>query len=224
MGRLQNQGETMALLPILTYPDSRLREVSTSVEVFDSGLEGFVSDMLETMKNANGIGLAAPQVGVLKRILVIDIVRPQSPEDEAEAEDLTPLEKKIQFPLILINPVVKKGEGKTTYEEGCLSVPGYYEEVQRFNLVDVEAQNLRGEKFSFTTDGLLSICIQHEMDHLEGKLFIDRLSFVKSNKIKNRIKKVGYPTKKGVGTEDEEASESNAAHLKSSRSRSKLEV
>ena len=184
----------MAILPILTYPDARLREISKPVERVTPEIQKLVDDMLETMVQAHGIGLAAPQVGQLLRILVIDIRRPAEPDEEEDA--LTDLEQKVVFPLVLINPVVVKGEGKTTYEEGCLSVPGYYEEVQRFNWVQVEALDRNGQKFTLETDGLLAICIQHEMDHLEGKLFIDRLSFVKSNKIKNKIKKVGYPIKK----------------------------
>lgn len=185
----------MSILPILTFPDPRLREISKTVETVTPEVQKLVDDMLETMYDAKGIGLAAPQVNQLVRVLVIDIRRPPDPEDE-EPQVLTDLEKKVKFPLVLINPVVKKGEGKTIYEEGCLSVPGYYEEVNRFDWVQVEALNREGQKFTLETDGLLAICIQHEMDHLEGKLFIDRLSFVKSNKIKNKIKKVGYPAKK----------------------------
>ncbi len=185
----------MSILPILTFPDPRLREISKTVETVTPEVQKLVDDMLETMYDAKGIGLAAPQVNQLVRVLVIDIRRPPDLEDE-EPEALTDLEKKVKFPLVLINPVVKKGEGKTIYEEGCLSVPGYYEEVNRFDWVQVEALNRDGQKFTLETDGLLAICIQHEMDHLEGKLFIDRLSFVKSNKIKNKIKKVGYPAKK----------------------------
>jgi peptide deformylase len=184
----------MAILPILTYPDPRLREISKPVEKVTPEIQKLVDDMLETMAEANGIGLAAPQVGELIRLLVIDLRRP--PEPDEEDQPFTDLEKKVSFPLVLINPVVVKGEGKTSYEEGCLSVPGYYEEVQRFNWVRVEALDRDGRQFNLETDGLLAICIQHEMDHLEGKLFIDRLSFVKSNKIKNKIQKVGYPVKK----------------------------
>lgn len=184
----------MAILPILTYPDARLREISKPVEKVTPELQKLVDDMLETMAQANGIGLAAPQVGELIRLLVIDLRRP--PEPDEEDQPFTELEQKVSFPLVLINPVIVKGEGKTSYEEGCLSVPGYYDEVQRYNWVQVEALDRNGQKFTLETDGLLAICIQHEMDHLEGKLFIDRLSFVKSNKIKNKIKKVGYPLKK----------------------------
>ncbi len=184
----------MAKLPILTYPDPRLREISKTIEKVTPEIQKLVDDMLETMHHAKGIGLAAPQVNQLVRLLVIDIRRP--PEPDEEDQELTELEQRVKFPLVLINPVIVKGEGKTTYDEGCLSVPGYYEEVQRFNWVQVEALDRDGKKITVETDGLLAICIQHEMDHLEGKLFIDRLSFVKSNKIKNKIKKIGYPVKK----------------------------
>lgn len=188
----------MALLPILTYPDPRLREVSKTVEKVSDEIKALIDNMLETMYQAKGIGLAAPQVGKPVRVLVIDIRRPPDLEEDEDEESqvFTELEQKVQFPLVLVNPVILQGTGKTTYEEGCLSVPGYYEEVDRYQWVRLEALNREGKKFQLETDGLLAICIQHEMDHLEGKLFIDRLSFVKSNKIKNKIKKLGYPAKK----------------------------
>jgi peptide deformylase len=98
----------------------------------------------------------------------------------------------VEYPLVLINPDIKVKKDKTTYGEGCLSVPGFVEIVERANYIEVDALNTKGEKITIKTDGLLAICIQHEVDHLDGKLFIDRLSFIKSNKIKNRIKKYGY--------------------------------
>lgn len=187
----------MAKLEILTYPNPRLREVSTPVEVFDGALKSVVDDMLETMYHAKGIGLAAPQVGVTKQILVIDTrVRFKKDDDEQDADEQTELEKKIPQPLVLINPMIVKGEGKINFDEGCLSVPSYYETVERFAKVQVSAKDVKGNAFSFTTDGLLAVCVQHEMDHLEGKLFIDRISFLKSQKIKNQITKLGYPKKK----------------------------
>ncbi len=191
----------MSILPILTFPDPRLREISKPVNSVTSEMANFAQDMLDTMYDAHGIGLAAPQVDRLIRLIVIDIRRPISGETLEEFEEdvkddpLTDLEKKVQFPLILFNPVVVKGEGKNTYEEGCLSVPGYTETVERYNLVEIEALNEKNEKIKIKTDGLLAICIQHEMDHLEGKLFIDRISKLKSNRIKDKIKKVGYPKK-----------------------------
>lgn len=197
----------MAKLEILTYPNPLLREVSQPVQKFNESLKTLVKDMLETMYDANGIGLAAPQVGHLIRLLVID-TRPRDPEKSRyDNDDQTDLEKQITQPLVLINPEIVKGEGKTTFDEGCLSVPSFFETVERFEKVTVKAQDLNGKEFSFEVDGLLAICIQHEMDHLEGTLFIDHISFTKSNKIKNQIKKTGYPTK-------EEIAEKRAEKLK----------
>lgn len=186
-------------LNILTYPNPLLREVSLPVKKFDQELKNLVKDMLETMYDANGIGLAAPQVGQLLRLLVID-TRPKLSEKDLEDsryenDAQTELESKIKQPLVLINPEIIKGHGKTTFDEGCLSVPSFFETVERFDEVEVKAFDIDGKEFRFKTDGLLAICIQHEMDHLEGTLFIDHISFTKSNKIKNQIKKNGYPTK-----------------------------
>ncbi|MBC7465884.1 MAG: peptide deformylase [Bdellovibrio sp.] len=181
----------MAKLEVLTYPNPILREVSEPVKEFTPAIKKLAEDMLETMYDSNGIGLAAVQVGELKRMLVLD-TRPKDPEGD---EDLSELERKIKQPLVLINPEIVKGEGKTTYEEGCLSVPSFFETVERFDVIEVKAQDVNGKEIRFKADGLLAICIQHEMDHLEGTLFIDHISFTKSNKIKNTIKKSGYPTK-----------------------------
>ena len=186
----------MSIRKILTFPDPQLREISKEVTHFNSDLKELVSDMIETMYDSNGIGLAAPQVGILQRVVVIDT----RPKDDKGArykyEEMTELEEQISQPIVLINPKVLKGEGKTTYEEGCLSVPGFYETVQRHNWIEVSSMDLDGNEFRFQTDGLLAICVQHEMDHLVGKLFIDRLSFIKSSKIKNQIAKSGYPPRK----------------------------
>lgn len=183
----------MAQLEILTYPNPILREVSEPVTVFDQKLKTLVRDMLETMYAANGIGLAAAQVGVLKQLLVID-TRPQDEKKRRyQYDDMTELELKITQPLVLINPEIVKGYGKTTFDEGCLSVPSFFDTVERFEKIDVKAFDENGKVIQFTVDGLLAICIQHEMDHLKGTLFIDHLSFLKSNKIKNQIKKNGYP-------------------------------
>lgn len=185
---------------ILTFPDPKLREVSQPVEKFGPELKKLAEDMIETMYDAHGIGLAAPQVGELIRMVVIDT----RPKDEKGArykyDEMTELEAAVEQPLVLINPEIVKGEGKTTYDEGCLSVPGYYETVGRFNYIEMKAYDVYGKEFMVKTDGLLAICMQHELDHLEGTLFIDHLSFIKSNKIKNQIKKHGYPPK-----EDKEA-------------------
>jgi peptide deformylase len=189
----------MAKLEILTYPNPLLREVSKPVDQFTpevtKKLKKLAEDMLETMYDANGIGLAAPQVGELIRMLVID-ARPKDDEGRRyQYDEMTELEKQITQPLILINPEIVKGEGKTTFDEGCLSVPSFFETVERFEKVEIKAFDVNGKEFRFTTDGLLAIVVQHEMDHLEGTLFIDHISFTKSNKIKNTIKKSGYPTK-----------------------------
>ncbi len=183
------------IMKILTFPDPVLREVSKPVESFGADIKKLTEDMIETMYDANGIGLAAPQVGELKRIVVID-TRPKDDKGKRyKYDEMTELEAAVQQPLVLINPEIVKGEGKTTFDEGCLSIPGYYETVSRFDYIEMKAQDASGKEFIVKTDGLLAICMQHELDHLEGTLFIDRLSFVKGNKIKNQIKKYGYPVK-----------------------------
>ena len=185
-------------LEILTYPNPLLREVSEPVTEFGPELKTLIDDMLETMYDANGIGLAAAQVGKLIQLLVIDTRSRDLDSQRDESDDQTELEKKIRQPLILINPEIIKGEGKTTFDEGCLSVPSFFETVERFEKIEVKAFDSDGKEFKFETDGLLAICIQHEMDHLDGTLFIDHISFTKSNKIKNTIKKSGYPTKEEI--------------------------
>ncbi|MBL7543198.1 MAG: peptide deformylase [Bdellovibrionaceae bacterium] len=186
----------MSVLEILTYPNPRLREVSAPIEIFDEKLKKLTEDMIETMYAAHGIGLAAPQVGVLQRVVVID-TRPKNEDGRRyDNDEMAELEKAIPQPLVLINPKIVKGVGSTTFDEGCLSVPSFYETVERKEVIEVETYDLKGNKYSFKTDGLLAICIQHELDHLEGKLFIDRISFLKSKKIKGQIQKHGYPEKK----------------------------
>lgn len=182
-------------LEILTYPNPILREVSEPVKEFGPELKKFAEDMLETMYDANGIGLAAIQVGKPIQMLVID-TRPRDIESARyDNDDQSELERKIKQPLILINPEIVNGVGKTTFDEGCLSVPSFFETVERFETIEVRAFGVDGKQFTIKTDGLLAICIQHEMDHLKGMLFIDHISFTKSNRIKNQIKKSGYPTK-----------------------------
>jgi peptide deformylase len=183
------------ILEVLKYPDPRLREKSEPVTVFNSELADFARDLLETMYAERGIGLAAPQVGRLWNMLVVD-ARPKDEAGRYQIEEVTELEKAIQQPLVIINPRIVAGEGKTTFDEGCLSVPSFFETVERIKTIELEYQNVRGEKLRLKTDGLTAIVIQHEMDHLEGTLFIDHLSLVKSSKIKNQIKKFGYPEKK----------------------------
>ena len=190
----------MAVLDILKFPDPRLRNVSTEIKSVTPEVVSLAQDLIETMYNFHGIGLSAPQVGSLTRLLVTDT----RPQEDSQKEDgkryeippMTELEAKIEQPLVIINPVIREKRVKTTYEEGCLSVPGYFEMVERYNYVEVEGLNARGQKITIQTDGLLSICIQHEIDHLDGKLFIDRLSLIKSNRIKSKIKKWGYPVPK----------------------------
>lgn len=183
----------MAVLEVLKFPDSRLRHKAVEVAEVTSDLKTLADDMLETMYAQKGIGLASIQVGVEKRLLVIDIM-PTDEESKAEVEEsLTELEKQTPMPIVIFNPVITKKEGQTTYEEGCLSVPGFYESVARSKYIEVEGLGRDGEPIEYKLDGLLAICMQHEIDHLDGKVFIDRLSPIKSNRIKSKIKKFGYP-------------------------------
>lgn len=182
----------MAILEILKFPDPRLKRKSLPVEKVTPEYQELAQDMLETMYAAPGIGLAAPQVGALIRMLVID-TRPLDDEEQVVEEKMTELERKVKFPVVIFNPEIVEKEGATTYDEGCLSVPGFIEEVKRANYVEAHGLDINGDKLVIKTDGLLAICLQHELDHLEGKLFIDRISFVKSERIKSKIKKHGYP-------------------------------
>jgi peptide deformylase len=193
----------MAILPILKYPDPRLRELSKPVEKFTPEIKKFAQDLMETMYAENGIGLAAPQVGNLIRMVVVD-TRPRDTEGRYEKNEMSELESQITQPLVIINPEIIKGEGKTTFSEGCLSVPSFFEDVERHKSIELKYQDVDGKTHILKTDGLLAICIQHEMDHLEGTLFIDHLSFVKSNKIKNTIKKHGYPEKETADETEKE--------------------
>ena len=161
----------MAKLDILHYPDPRLRTQAKAVENVDDELKTLVNDMFETMYAAPGIGLAATQVNVHKQIIVIDI---------SEEKDQ---------PLCLINPMILKADGNEDHEEGCLSVPGVYETVQRAESIEIRALNKDGEAFEMQASGLLAICIQHEMDHLQGKLFVDYLSRLKQGRIKKKLEK-----------------------------------
>jgi peptide deformylase len=189
----------MAILEVLKFPNPRLRKVSQEVKTFDQKtkerLKKLSEDLFETMYDENGIGLAAPQVGELVRMLVID-ARPRDTKGRYNYEEMSDLEKSAPQPLVIINPVILKFEGKTTFDEGCLSVPSFFETVERHKYIELEYFDVLGEKQLLKTDGLLAIVVQHEMDHLEGTLFIDHLSLVKSNKIKNQIKKNGYPPRK----------------------------
>lgn len=188
----------MALLEVLKYPDPRLREMCSPVSFQEQApgqflvpeeLKVLAQDMLETMYEEGGIGLAAAQVGQKIRLLVMD-TRPRKDEDQ------TDLETQLSQPIVIFNPEIVKTEGKTKWEEGCLSVPSYYETVDRFDKVWVKGVGLDGKVMNLELDGLSSICMQHEIDHLDGKLFVDRLSFVKASRIKSKIQKWGYPEKK----------------------------
>lgn len=182
----------MALLEILKFPDPRLRQMCQPVDAVTDELRKFADDMLETMYHHRGIGLAAAQVNRQIRFLVTD-TRHKDDRGRYDYKEMTELEMAVEQPIKIFNPVITKKEGKTTFDEGCLSVPTYYETVERFEYIEVEGFDANGKKLVIKTDGLLAICIQHEIDHLDGKLFIDRLSPIKSNRIKAKIKKQGYP-------------------------------
>ena len=196
----------MALLEILKFPDPRLRKKCAKVGEVTPELKKLAEDMFETMYASKGIGLAAAQVDRQVRLVVLD-TRPRE-SGRYKPEEMTEMERAVEQPLALFNPEVVSKQGKTTYDEGCLSVPTYFETVERADVIEVTALDINGKKISFTVDGLLAICIQHEIDHLDGKLFIDRLSPIKSARIKSKIKKYGYPDP----TDDEDSEECDEAY------------
>lgn len=198
------------VLEILTYPDQRLRQKAKPATAVDAELQKFAQDMTETMYDSHGIGLAATQVGRDVRLLVVD-TRAHDDEGNVDMEAMTELERAVVQPLVVINPEITKTEGKTTYEEGCLSVPTFYETVERFAYIEMNYLDVNGNKQTLKADGLLAICLQHEIDHLDGKLFIDRLSFVKSSRIKTKIKKTGYPTAEEAREDRERVKAARAA-------------
>lgn len=161
----------MAILQILQYPDPRLHKVAKRVEIVTPEIRKLVADMAETMYKAPGIGLAATQVDVHLQVIVMDL---------SELHDDL---------LVLINPVLLNSDGESKCEEGCLSVPGIYDKVERAERVTVQAMNIKGEIFRLEAEGLLAVCIQHEMDHLLGKVFVERLSSLKQVRIRNKLKK-----------------------------------
>ncbi|MFC4486073.1 peptide deformylase [Tepidiphilus baoligensis] len=161
----------MALLPILHYPDPRLKKRAEPVTEVDESIRRLAADMAETMYAAPGIGLAATQVDVHKRVIVIDVTEDRS--------GLT----------VLINPEILEKDGQCVSEEGCLSVPGIYDKVTRAERVKVRALNLQGEQIEFEAEGLLAVCIQHEIDHLDGKVFVEYLSPLKQSRIKAKLVK-----------------------------------
>ena len=161
----------MSVLTILEYPDPRLRTRAVTVKTVDDDIRQLVADLLETMYAAPGVGLAATQVDVHKRVLVFDV---------SETKD---------EPYCLINPEIRNKEGSTTGDEGCLSVPGVTEEVERADQITVSALDRVGNAFEMEATGLMAVCIQHEIDHLDGKLFVDYLSQLKRQRIKKKLVK-----------------------------------
>ncbi|TKB02528.1 peptide deformylase [Alteromonas portus] len=161
----------MAILDVLSFPDERLRTVAKPVEEVNDEIKQLVSDMFETMKDENGIGLAATQVNRHVQVVVMDVS-----EDQNE-------------PRVFINPEIIRKDGSTISEEGCLSVPGNYAKVERAEAITVKALDQNGETFELDAEGLLAICIQHELDHLKGKLFIDYLSPLKRQRIRKKLEK-----------------------------------
>jgi len=161
----------MAILPIIEAPDPRLRLVSTPVDTVDDDLRALIADMFETMYEAPGIGLAAIQVDVPKRVIVVDV---------SERRDSL---------IVLVNPEIVEATGESDIEEGCLSVPGIYELVQRAERVKVRAHDQNGNPFTLEAQGLLAVCIQHEMDHLQGKVFVEYLSQLKQQRIRAKLAK-----------------------------------
>ena len=162
----------LGILTILEFPDERLRKKAAVVKVVDDKIRRLLDDMLETMYESRGVGLAATQVDVHQRIVVIDV------SDDKEA------------PLILINPEIIEKDGVKEAEEGCLSVPGFFEKVTRAEHIRVRALNREGEIFEIEATELLAICIQHEIDHLDGKLFVDHISPLKRQRIKKKLEKI----------------------------------
>jgi len=161
----------MAVLPILEYPDPRLRKVAAPVAAVTPEIQKLVRDMAETMYAAPGIGLAATQVDVHKRVIVMDL---SDTRDELR---------------VFINPEILEAEGEAEAEEGCLSVPGYYDKVTRAARIRVRAVDATGQRFEIDADGLLAVCVQHEMDHLLGKVFVDHLSPLKRARLSSKLRK-----------------------------------
>jgi peptide deformylase len=165
------------ILDVVTYPDKRLKSISEEVTSFDDTLHAFLDDMYDTMIASNGIGLAAIQVANPIRALIINL-----PDEDGEQQREDVIE--------MINPVISHGKGTTVYQEGCLSVPGFYEDIERYEHVVVSYVDRHGKEQLIETDGLLSIAIQHEIDHLEGRLFIEKLSYSRRKKFEKEYKKL----------------------------------
>lgn len=185
--KLENYILSGKKLPIVTYPDPVLSTVAKPVMDFGEPLKELVRDMLYTMYHAPGIGLAAPQIGKSIRLFVIDV--------NYDREIIKNADGKAEYqysnlePMVFVNPVITGTSGATTYEEGCLSVPGVYEEVKRFDSINVKYQDMDGKEHEINANELLSICLQHENDHLDGIVFIERLSNLKKNFYKKKMVK-----------------------------------
>ena len=161
----------MSLRTILHYPDNRLRQVCPEHTEYDESLKLLVSDMFETMYHEKGIGLSAIQINVITRVITIDVSKERNEQ------------------LVLINPIITEKKDPIFFDEGCLSVPGFYEKVERYNYITLQANDVNGKKFSLDASELLAVCIQHEIDHLDGKLFVDYLSDMKRLKIEKGLLK-----------------------------------
>ena len=184
----------MAVLEILKFPDSRLRRKCTPVEKVTDDLVRLAEDMLETMYVAHGLGLSAIQVNRFVRLLTADIRALQSNKNERyENIKIGQYEREVAQPVVLFNPEIINRSGEMIFKEGCLSFPSYYADVKRSAVIEVQGMDKSGEVVTIKTDGVLAVCIQHEIDHLDGKLFIDHLSPVKADLLRAQIKKYGYP-------------------------------
>jgi peptide deformylase len=175
----------MAVMPIYIAPAAVLKKVAEPVEAVNDELRKLMDDMLETMYNAPGIGLAAPQIGVSKRVLVLDVEQPRGPDDE----DLPPGQRRGK-PICFVNPkIIWSSDEPNVYDEGCLSLPGQYAEIERPKKVCVKYVDYHGKEAELEADNLLATCLQHEIDHLDGILFVDHLSTLKRDMILRKLKK-----------------------------------